>query len=121
METNELCSPFFAAFKLMCELGNTVINRIYEARIDEITIKKPQPSSPRYRTVYVIRCINIKEDFTGFTQQIFSHERLLVFNKHKLYVIGDKSQSKSPNLMTSMLIKAAIYHVHCTACFNVLT
>ncbi|XP_062305748.1 arf-GAP with coiled-coil, ANK repeat and PH domain-containing protein 1 [Osmerus eperlanus] len=33
--------------KLMCELGNTAINRIYEARIDEITIKKPQPSSPR--------------------------------------------------------------------------
>lgn len=33
----------------MCELGNTVINRIYEARIDEITIKKPHPSSPRYK------------------------------------------------------------------------
>ncbi|KAM3857426.1 arf-GAP with coiled-coil, ANK repeat and PH domain-containing protein 1 [Diretmus argenteus] len=33
--------------KLMCELGNTAINRIYEARIDEITIKKPNPSSPR--------------------------------------------------------------------------
>ncbi|XP_028998711.1 arf-GAP with coiled-coil, ANK repeat and PH domain-containing protein 1 [Betta splendens] len=33
--------------KLMCELGNSVINRIYEARIDEITIKKPLPSSPR--------------------------------------------------------------------------
>ncbi|XP_034020643.1 arf-GAP with coiled-coil, ANK repeat and PH domain-containing protein 1 [Thalassophryne amazonica] len=33
--------------KLMCELGNTVINRIYEARIDEITIKKPSASSPR--------------------------------------------------------------------------
>lgn len=33
--------------KLMCELGNTVINRIYEARIDEITIKKPHASSPR--------------------------------------------------------------------------
>uniref|UniRef100_A0A3Q4BCQ4 Arf-GAP with coiled-coil, ANK repeat and PH domain-containing protein n=1 Tax=Mola mola TaxID=94237 RepID=A0A3Q4BCQ4_MOLML len=32
--------------KLMCELGNSVINRIYEARIDEITIKKPHPSSP---------------------------------------------------------------------------
>uniref|UniRef100_A0A8C4F4H5 Arf-GAP with coiled-coil, ANK repeat and PH domain-containing protein n=1 Tax=Dicentrarchus labrax TaxID=13489 RepID=A0A8C4F4H5_DICLA len=31
--------------KLMCELGNTVINRIYEARIDEITIKKPHPSN----------------------------------------------------------------------------
>nr|XP_023837839.1 arf-GAP with coiled-coil, ANK repeat and PH domain-containing protein 2-like [Salvelinus alpinus] len=34
--------------RLMCELGNTAINRIYEARIDEITIKKPHPSSPRY-------------------------------------------------------------------------
>ncbi|CAL8242017.1 unnamed protein product [Merluccius merluccius] len=33
--------------KLMCELGNAAINRIYEARIQEITIKKPQPSSPR--------------------------------------------------------------------------
>ncbi|XP_032367255.1 arf-GAP with coiled-coil, ANK repeat and PH domain-containing protein 1 [Etheostoma spectabile] len=33
--------------KLMCELGNTVINQIYEARIDEITIKKPHASSPR--------------------------------------------------------------------------
>nr|XP_057923921.1 arf-GAP with coiled-coil, ANK repeat and PH domain-containing protein 1 isoform X2 [Doryrhamphus excisus] len=33
--------------KLMCELGNSVINRIYEARIDEITLKKPLPSSPR--------------------------------------------------------------------------
>ncbi|KAM9836520.1 arf-GAP with coiled-coil, ANK repeat and PH domain-containing protein 1 isoform 3-T3 [Aulostomus maculatus] len=33
--------------KLMRELGNTIINRIYEARIDEITIKKPHPSSPR--------------------------------------------------------------------------
>uniref|UniRef100_A0A6Q2Y8I2 Arf-GAP with coiled-coil, ANK repeat and PH domain-containing protein n=1 Tax=Esox lucius TaxID=8010 RepID=A0A6Q2Y8I2_ESOLU len=33
--------------RLMCELGNTAINRIYEARIDEMTIKKPHPSSPR--------------------------------------------------------------------------
>ncbi len=32
----------------MCELGNTAINKIYEARIDEITIKKPHPSNPRY-------------------------------------------------------------------------
>ncbi|XP_077356646.1 arf-GAP with coiled-coil, ANK repeat and PH domain-containing protein 1 [Festucalex cinctus] len=33
--------------KLMCELGNSVINGIYEARIDEITLKKPLASSPR--------------------------------------------------------------------------
>ncbi|XP_061620080.1 arf-GAP with coiled-coil, ANK repeat and PH domain-containing protein 1 isoform X2 [Phyllopteryx taeniolatus] len=33
--------------KLMCELGNGVINGIYEARMDEITLKKPLASSPR--------------------------------------------------------------------------
>uniref|UniRef100_A0A4W4DS14 Arf-GAP with coiled-coil, ANK repeat and PH domain-containing protein n=1 Tax=Electrophorus electricus TaxID=8005 RepID=A0A4W4DS14_ELEEL len=35
--------------KLMCELGNTAINRIYEARIEEITIKKPHPSNVMQR------------------------------------------------------------------------
>lgn len=38
----------------MCELGNTAINKIYEARIDEITIKKPHPSSPRYSKCSVL-------------------------------------------------------------------
>ncbi|XP_049615125.1 arf-GAP with coiled-coil, ANK repeat and PH domain-containing protein 1 isoform X3 [Syngnathus scovelli] len=33
--------------KLMCELGNGVINGIYEARIEQITLKKPLASSPR--------------------------------------------------------------------------
>ncbi|KAF5902453.1 arf-GAP with coiled-coil, ANK repeat and PH domain-containing protein 1-like, partial [Clarias magur] len=41
--------------KLMCELGNTAINRIYEARIDEITIKKPHPSSPRLVCLFLKR------------------------------------------------------------------
>ncbi|KAG7243428.1 hypothetical protein INR49_011885 [Caranx melampygus] len=41
------CEGRKALDELMCELGNSVINRIYEARIDEITIKKPQASSPR--------------------------------------------------------------------------
>ncbi|ROL45572.1 Arf-GAP with coiled-coil, ANK repeat and PH domain-containing protein 2 [Anabarilius grahami] len=39
--------------KLMCELGNTAINKIYEARIDEITIKKPHPSNPRYKKKFI--------------------------------------------------------------------
>ncbi|KAG9461374.1 hypothetical protein GDO78_017075, partial [Eleutherodactylus coqui] len=31
--------------KLMCELGNSTINGIYEARIEEMNIKKPTSSS----------------------------------------------------------------------------
>ncbi|KAK7880359.1 hypothetical protein WMY93_033002 [Mugilogobius chulae] len=33
--------------KLMCELGNTVINQIYEATCDDVGAKKPTPSSSR--------------------------------------------------------------------------
>lgn len=32
----------------MCELGNAVINSIYEARVEEMTVKKPHSSSCRY-------------------------------------------------------------------------
>ncbi|XP_039544871.1 arf-GAP with coiled-coil, ANK repeat and PH domain-containing protein 2-like [Pimephales promelas] len=34
--------------KLMCKLGNCVINQIYEARREELGGKKPQPGDPRY-------------------------------------------------------------------------
>ncbi|XP_052658759.1 arf-GAP with coiled-coil, ANK repeat and PH domain-containing protein 2 isoform X8 [Harpia harpyja] len=33
--------------KLMCELGNDVINRIYEAKLEKVGVKKPQPGSQR--------------------------------------------------------------------------
>uniref|UniRef100_A0A3B4TMJ4 Arf-GAP with coiled-coil, ANK repeat and PH domain-containing protein n=1 Tax=Seriola dumerili TaxID=41447 RepID=A0A3B4TMJ4_SERDU len=33
--------------KLMCELGNKVINEIYEARREELGARKPQPGDPR--------------------------------------------------------------------------
>ncbi|KAM9799806.1 arf-GAP with coiled-coil, ANK repeat and PH domain-containing protein 3b isoform 4-T4 [Syngnathus typhle] len=33
--------------KLMCELGNTVINQIYEGASEELGVKKPAPSSTR--------------------------------------------------------------------------
>ncbi|XP_066536768.1 arf-GAP with coiled-coil, ANK repeat and PH domain-containing protein 1 [Hoplias malabaricus] len=49
--------------KLMCELGNTAINRIYEARIDEITIKKPHPSSPRQDKESWIRSKYVEKKF----------------------------------------------------------
>uniref|UniRef100_A0A8B9H182 Arf-GAP with coiled-coil, ANK repeat and PH domain-containing protein n=1 Tax=Astyanax mexicanus TaxID=7994 RepID=A0A8B9H182_ASTMX len=49
--------------KLMCELGNAAINRIYEARIDEITIKKPHPSSPRQDKESWIRSKYVEKKF----------------------------------------------------------
>lgn len=31
----------------MCELGNDVINRIYEAKLETVGVKKPQSGSQR--------------------------------------------------------------------------
>uniref|UniRef100_H2LQU0 Arf-GAP with coiled-coil, ANK repeat and PH domain-containing protein n=1 Tax=Oryzias latipes TaxID=8090 RepID=H2LQU0_ORYLA len=67
--------------KLMCELGNNVINRIYEARIDEITIKKPNPASPRgdkeswIRSKYVEKKFIQKLPETGRNPQLTRSNR----------------------------------------------
>ena len=34
--------------KLMCELGNRTLNRIYEARVEEMGVKKPHPECSRW-------------------------------------------------------------------------
>ncbi|KAJ8281948.1 hypothetical protein COCON_G00044670 [Conger conger] len=49
--------------RLMCELGNTAINRIYEARIEEITIKKPHSTSPRQDKESWIRSKYVEKKF----------------------------------------------------------
>ncbi|XP_029436602.1 arf-GAP with coiled-coil, ANK repeat and PH domain-containing protein 1 [Rhinatrema bivittatum] len=49
--------------KLMCELGNATINRIYEARIEEMTIKKPSPSCTRSEKEAWIRAKYVQKKF----------------------------------------------------------
>lgn len=39
--------PLPRHLKLMCELGNVVINQIYEARVEAMAVKKPGPSCSR--------------------------------------------------------------------------
>ncbi|CAH2272317.1 arf-GAP with coiled-coil, ANK repeat and PH domain-containing 1 [Pelobates cultripes] len=39
--------------KLMCELGNNTINGIYEARIEEMNIKKPTSGSAREKEIWI--------------------------------------------------------------------
>lgn len=39
--------------KLMCELGNDVINRVYEAKLEKLGIKKPQPGQRQEKEAYI--------------------------------------------------------------------
>ncbi|KAM5124888.1 arf-GAP with coiled-coil, ANK repeat and PH domain-containing protein 1 [Mantella aurantiaca] len=49
--------------KLMCELGNNIINSIYEARIDEMNIKKPTSSSTRSEKEIWIKAKYVEKKF----------------------------------------------------------
>ncbi|XP_064008961.1 arf-GAP with coiled-coil, ANK repeat and PH domain-containing protein 2 isoform X2 [Pogoniulus pusillus] len=49
--------------KLMCELGNDVINRIYEAKLEKVGIKKPQPGSQRQEREAYIRAKYVERKF----------------------------------------------------------
>ncbi|XP_062955080.1 arf-GAP with coiled-coil, ANK repeat and PH domain-containing protein 2 [Cynocephalus volans] len=39
--------------KLMCELGNDVVNRVYEAKVEKMGIKKPQPGQRQEKEAYI--------------------------------------------------------------------
>ncbi|XP_036059066.1 arf-GAP with coiled-coil, ANK repeat and PH domain-containing protein 2 isoform X5 [Onychomys torridus] len=39
--------------KLMCELGNDVINRVYEAKLEKMGIKKPHPGQRQEKEAYI--------------------------------------------------------------------
>uniref|UniRef100_H3B7P5 Arf-GAP with coiled-coil, ANK repeat and PH domain-containing protein n=1 Tax=Latimeria chalumnae TaxID=7897 RepID=H3B7P5_LATCH len=49
--------------KLMCELGNSVINGIYEARVEELLMKKPQPQDPRLEKEAYIKAKYVERKF----------------------------------------------------------
>uniref|UniRef100_A0A3Q1CRP5 Arf-GAP with coiled-coil, ANK repeat and PH domain-containing protein n=1 Tax=Amphiprion ocellaris TaxID=80972 RepID=A0A3Q1CRP5_AMPOC len=49
--------------KLMCELGNKVINQIYEARREELGARKPQPGDPRHEVEAYIKAKYVDRRF----------------------------------------------------------
>nr|XP_038039492.1 arf-GAP with coiled-coil, ANK repeat and PH domain-containing protein 2 isoform X4 [Anas platyrhynchos] len=49
--------------KLMCELGNDVINRIYEAKLEKVGVKKPQPGSQRQEKEAYIKAKYVERKF----------------------------------------------------------
>ncbi|XP_075703496.1 arf-GAP with coiled-coil, ANK repeat and PH domain-containing protein 1 [Rhinoderma darwinii] len=59
--------------KLMCELGNSTINGIYEARIEEMNIKKPTSSSTRSEKEIWIRAKYVEKKFITKLPQTLLH------------------------------------------------
>lgn len=53
----------------MCELGNGVINQIYEARREELGARKPNPGDPRY----IFKFSKTEKQMLFFLPQVFLH------------------------------------------------
>uniref|UniRef100_A0A7N8X2N3 Arf-GAP with coiled-coil, ANK repeat and PH domain-containing protein n=1 Tax=Mastacembelus armatus TaxID=205130 RepID=A0A7N8X2N3_9TELE len=54
---------FYGCSQLMCELGNRVINQIYEARREELGARKPQPGDPRHEVEAYIKAKYVDRRF----------------------------------------------------------
>ncbi|KAK7162554.1 hypothetical protein R3I93_006779 [Phoxinus phoxinus] len=67
--------------KLMCKLGNCVINQIYEARREEIGGKKPQPGDPRQEIEAFIRAKYVEKRFVLKPTAQEQKEKIMTFRK----------------------------------------
>ncbi|XP_051555521.1 arf-GAP with coiled-coil, ANK repeat and PH domain-containing protein 2-like [Myxocyprinus asiaticus] len=75
--------------KLMCELGNTVINQIYEARREELGSKKPQPGDPRQEIEAFIRAKYVEKKFVLKPTAQKQKEKIMALRKHDKRMKGN--------------------------------
>ncbi|XP_077104957.1 arf-GAP with coiled-coil, ANK repeat and PH domain-containing protein 2 [Siphateles boraxobius] len=67
--------------KLMCTLGNCVINQIYEARREEMGGKKPQPGDPRQEIEAFIHAKYVEKRFVLKPTAQEQKEKIMTFRK----------------------------------------
>uniref|UniRef100_A0A9J8DKN0 Arf-GAP with coiled-coil, ANK repeat and PH domain-containing protein n=1 Tax=Cyprinus carpio carpio TaxID=630221 RepID=A0A9J8DKN0_CYPCA len=67
--------------KLMCELGNGVINQIYEARQEELGAKKPHPGDPRHEVEAYIKAKYVERRFVRRLSEDEIRQKVLALSK----------------------------------------
>ncbi|XP_005163306.1 arf-GAP with coiled-coil, ANK repeat and PH domain-containing protein 2 isoform X1 [Danio rerio] len=75
--------------KLMCELGNDVINQIYEAHREENGGKKPQPGDPRREIEAFIRAKYVDKRFVLKPTEQEQMEKIMTLRKHDKRMQGN--------------------------------
>uniref|UniRef100_A0A671SXG7 Arf-GAP with coiled-coil, ANK repeat and PH domain-containing protein n=1 Tax=Sinocyclocheilus anshuiensis TaxID=1608454 RepID=A0A671SXG7_9TELE len=81
--------------KLMCELGNGVINQIYEARREELGARKPQPGDPRHEVEAYIKAKYVERRFVQRRSEDETRQKVLSLRQQ------DKRLSDGPELHIS--------------------
>uniref|UniRef100_A0AAR2JN64 Arf-GAP with coiled-coil, ANK repeat and PH domain-containing protein n=1 Tax=Pygocentrus nattereri TaxID=42514 RepID=A0AAR2JN64_PYGNA len=93
--------------KLMCELGNGVINQIYEARRAEMGWRKPQPGDPRQEIEAYIRAKYVEKKFVQRPGTQEQRSKVMALSKHDKRLKGSveflppRPPPPTPKLRTS--------------------
>ncbi|XP_066565334.1 arf-GAP with coiled-coil, ANK repeat and PH domain-containing protein 2 isoform X2 [Amia ocellicauda] len=74
--------------KLMCELGNGVINQIYEARREELGAKKPQAGDPRHEIEAYIRAKYVDKKFVRKATAAEQRSKVIALSKQEKRLSG---------------------------------
>uniref|UniRef100_A0A4W3I083 Arf-GAP with coiled-coil, ANK repeat and PH domain-containing protein n=1 Tax=Callorhinchus milii TaxID=7868 RepID=A0A4W3I083_CALMI len=114
--------------KVMCELGNNVINRIYEAGVEELHLKKPQPGNTRVEKETWIKAKYVDKKFVQKADKVYSpsERRTKVTSpphnqQNELGIsceVSAKSLPKSANASKTPGIRPSVMHL--IPCQNVL-
>ncbi|XP_073482443.1 arf-GAP with coiled-coil, ANK repeat and PH domain-containing protein 2 isoform X1 [Aquarana catesbeiana] len=93
--------------KLMCELGNDVINSIYEAQVDKIGVKKPQNGCTRQEKEAYIKAKYVEKRFVDLSRESAFVTRKKSSNDNRLSStdksLGAEENSRTP---TRLLVKS---------------
>ncbi|XP_059399946.1 arf-GAP with coiled-coil, ANK repeat and PH domain-containing protein 2-like isoform X7 [Carassius carassius] len=81
--------------KLMCELGNGVVNQIYEARREELGARKPQPGDPRHEVEAYIRAKYVERRFVQRLSEDELRQKVLALSKQDNALSGGSSRGAS--------------------------
>ncbi|XP_064186086.1 arf-GAP with coiled-coil, ANK repeat and PH domain-containing protein 2-like isoform X1 [Anguilla rostrata] len=69
--------------KVMCELGNGVLNPIYEARREEMKVKKPEPGDPRQEIEAYIRAKYVDRRFARIPSPAQQRSKVIILSKQE--------------------------------------
>uniref|UniRef100_A0A3B4XAV4 Arf-GAP with coiled-coil, ANK repeat and PH domain-containing protein n=1 Tax=Seriola lalandi dorsalis TaxID=1841481 RepID=A0A3B4XAV4_SERLL len=79
--------------KLMCELGNKVINEIYEARREELGARKPQPGDPRHEVEAYIKAKYVDRRFVRRPSDEELRNKVVTLSKQEKRLSSNAAES----------------------------
>lgn len=98
--------------KLMCELGNGVINQIYEARREELGARKPNAGDPRHEVEAYIKAKYVERRFVQRRSEDEIRQKVLLLCKEDKHPSGcsDAQMTRSmckPQLASSSSVRSS--------------